>query len=89
MKRSGRLDYVIQNLLNKIKTLSLDDLKKDYILKSDLAIHSDQKGLDVVYAPFEHINNKAAVVIVGITPGWTQLKNSYEYVIDNKNTDNN
>lgn len=78
----------MQNLLNKIKALSLDDLKKDNILKSDLLIHSDQKGLDVVYAPFEHINNKAKVVIVGITPGWTQLINSYRYVIENKNTNN-
>ena len=79
----------MQNLLNKIKALGLDDLKKENILKSDLVIHSDNKGLDVVYAPFEHINNKAKVVIVGITPGWTQLKNSYKYVIENENTDNN
>ena len=64
----------MQNLLNKIKAIGLDDLKKEIILKSDLVIHSDNKGLDVVYAPFEHINNKAKVVIVGITPGWTHLK---------------
>jgi hypothetical protein len=75
----------MQNLLNKIKELNLDDLKKDNILKSDLLIHSDRRGLDVVYAPFEHVNKKAKVIIVGITPGWTQLKSSYKYVIENKN----
>ncbi|WP_166371569.1 hypothetical protein [Psychromonas sp. SA13A] len=37
----------------------------------ELKIYSDSK-LSVYYAPFEHINTKAKVVICGITPGKTQ-----------------
>jgi hypothetical protein len=75
----------MQNQLNKIKKLEIVDLNKENIFKSGLLMHSDKKGLDIIYAPFENINKKAKVVIVGITPGWTQLKESYKYVIKNKN----
>lgn len=32
-----------------------------------------QKGLSCFYAPFEHVNQDAKIVIVGITPGRTQM----------------
>ena len=32
--------------------------------------------LSIYYAPFDHINKDAKIVIVGITPGLTQLKNA-------------
>jgi hypothetical protein len=38
---------------------------------NELKLYSDSK-LSVYYAPFEHINTKAKVVICGITPGRTQ-----------------
>ncbi len=33
--------------------------------------------LTVVYAPFDYINRSARVVLVGVTPGWTQMHSSY------------
>jgi hypothetical protein len=33
--------------------------------------------LTVYYAPFDHVNHAAKVVLVGITPGWTQMEISY------------
>jgi len=41
-------------------------------LPQELAISSGQKGLSTWYAPFEHINTSARLVICGITPGWQQ-----------------
>jgi hypothetical protein len=41
----------------------------------DSAPHG-QKRLDVAYAPFDHVNMAADVVIVGITPGRQQMRNA-------------
>jgi len=72
--------------LDKIKNLKLDDLRKDIILSDNFLIYSD-KLIQVPYAPFDTINSNAKIIIVGITPGWTQLYNSYKYIIqsDEKN----
>lgn len=35
------------------------------------------RDLSVLYIPFEYINSEAKVVLVGITPGFTQLKNAF------------
>jgi hypothetical protein len=34
------------------------------------------RNIEVVYAPFDHINAKADIVIVGITPGRQQMRNA-------------
>lgn len=38
----------------------------------------DDGEFSVYYAPFESINERAKVVIVGLTPGFTQVSESYE-----------
>ena len=73
------------NQISKIKKLDIEDLNKEKIFESDLLIHSEHNGLDIIYAPFESINKKAKVVIVGINPGWRHLADSYKYIIKNKN----
>ena len=73
------------NQISKIKKLDIEDLNKEKIFESDLLIHSENNGLDIIYAPFESINKKAKVVIVGITPGWRHLTDSYKFIIKNKN----
>ena len=77
----------MKNKLNKILKLKINDLRKEKILKSDLLMHSFKDGLDIVYAPFDHINKEAKIVIIGITPGWTQLKEAYKYIIKNQHLD--
>ena len=58
-----------------IRSLSPDDLAGDPSLNKKLRIAQD--GLvEVCYAPFEYINPKARIVIVGITPGRTQMLNA-------------
>ena len=34
-------------------------------------------GLDVYYAPFHFLNKNARVVLVGLTPGWTQMEEAF------------
>jgi hypothetical protein len=44
-----------------------------------LLIASDRIGsraLDVAYAPFDHVNHNADIVIVGLTPGRQQMRNA-------------
>lgn len=41
-------------------------------LPEELLISTGPKGLSTWYAPFEHINQQAKLVICGITPGWQQ-----------------
>jgi len=33
-----------------------------------------EAGLDVYYVPFHYMNRKARVVLLGLTPGWTQME---------------
>jgi hypothetical protein len=35
-------------------------------------------SLAIYYAPFDYINTEAKVVLVGITPGWTQMESAYQ-----------
>lgn len=58
-----------------IRSLTADDLAGNHSLNEKLRIAKD--GLvEVCYAPFEYINPKARIVIVGITPGRTQMLNA-------------
>ncbi len=34
-------------------------------------------SIEVFYAPFDHINEKASLCLVGVTPGWTQMQVSF------------
>ncbi|MDP4106795.1 MAG: hypothetical protein Q8935_17815 [Bacillota bacterium] len=60
-------------------------LEEESILKQQFLLEKDEKRkLEIYYAPFEHINEKAKVVIAGITPGLNQMKVSYQTVMDFK-----
>jgi hypothetical protein len=67
------------------KTLisSLSPSLETSTLKSEkfLVDKDEMKNLEIYYAPFEYINERAKIVIVGITPGLHQMKQSYSTVI--------
>ncbi len=50
--------------------------EKSDLLVPTFRLHS-QGDLAVYYAPFDHVNPDARVVLVGITPGWTQMAIGY------------
>ncbi len=34
-------------------------------------------NLSVIYAPFDYVNTRARVILVGVTPGWTRLHTAF------------
>ena len=50
-------------------------LRNDYLMKKEGV-------LEIYYAPFEYINDQASVIIVGITPGWQQMQDSFKIAIE-------
>ncbi|WP_197474773.1 hypothetical protein, partial [Oleiphilus sp. HI0079] len=66
----------------------MDKLKDQQILALIQSYHAnpwadnlkvlDSSRYQSFYAPMDHINPEARIVLVGITPGITQAKNAYE-----------
>ena len=67
----------MKNLIQQIKLLEtinqISVKNKNFLLKKD-------KNIEIYYAPFDYINSKAKIVIVGITPGLQQMLQSYEVI---------
>ncbi|MBX9975038.1 uracil-DNA glycosylase family protein [Cytobacillus firmus] len=58
-----------------------EPLTKDQLMTEEFLISQDG-DLDIYYAPHnEYINNDAKIVIVGITPGWSQMRIAFESFI--------
>ncbi|WP_440614511.1 uracil-DNA glycosylase family protein [Candidatus Pelagibacter sp. HIMB1748] len=65
------------NYLNKIK--SLKNINKESVIHNNFLIIKD-KNIEIYYAPFDYINPKAKIMIVGITPGLQQMLKSYDVI---------
>ena len=64
--------------IKKLETVSSKSIKdKKYLLEKE-------KNLEIYYAPFDYINPKAKIMIVGITPGFQQMLQSFEVINDGK-----
>jgi hypothetical protein len=54
---------------------------QSHYAKADLLCENfhlfSQSGLDAYYVPFHHLNAKARIVIVGVTPCWTQVERAF------------
>jgi hypothetical protein len=59
-----------------LTTLNLSKLTAPTTIPASLEMARDT-NLSVHYIPFEYVNPEARIVLVGITPGFTQLKNSF------------
>lgn len=69
------MDTKFKNYTEAIQTLNLSLITETSLLPKSLLIDTDG-GLSIYYVPFDYINQDAKIVIVGITPGFTQLKNA-------------
>ena len=62
-----------------------DEIFKDKYQKTDLLkdkyLINKLNDIEIYYAPFEYVNREAKVVIVGITPGWTQMEKSFSVAV--------
>lgn len=60
------------------KITHLDKIEKDSIQIKEFELYHDP-SLQIYYAPHnEFINPKAKILIVGITPGWSQTQRAYQ-----------
>lgn len=57
-----------------INALTATDIRADAVLRQRLQITSGG-DFQVCYTPFDDVNQRAKVVLVGLTPGMTQLRN--------------
>jgi len=67
--------------LKQIK--SLKKISKQNIISNKFLIKSDG-NIKIYYAPFDYINPKAKIMIVGITPGLQQMLQSFEVIKEGK-----
>jgi hypothetical protein len=63
--------------LRRVEAMSASELSGEIrsptalLMEADITRHG---RLDIAYAPFDHVNTSAKIVIVGITPGRTQME---------------
>ena len=67
----------MSKFLNQIR--SLKKINKSTITNKNFLIKRDN-NIKIYYAPFDYINSKAKIMIVGITPGLQQMIQSFEAV---------
>lgn len=70
-----------KNLIQSLSSVTPQSIKSEpFLLEKD-----EKKHLEIYYAPFEYVNERAKVVIIGITPGLNQMEKSYSTVLNAKN----
>jgi len=67
--------------LKKIK--SLKKISKSNIVSGKFLI-AKKDNIKIYYAPFDYVNSKAKIMIVGITPGLQQMLQSFEVINQGK-----
>ena len=73
--------HKMKNLIEQIKLLKTINQKS---VKDKKFLLEKEKNIEIYYAPFDYINSKAKIVIVGITPGLQQMLQSYEVINQRK-----
>ena len=67
--------------LNQIKALK--KINKSTIINNKFLINAEN-NIKIYYAPFDYVNPKAKLMIVGITPGFQQMLQSFEVINEGK-----
>ena len=67
----------MSKFLNQIR--SLKKINKSTITNKNFLIKRED-NIEIYYAPFDYINSKAKIMIVGITPGLQQMLKSFEAI---------
>ncbi|RCW42498.1 uracil-DNA glycosylase family protein [Paenibacillus prosopidis] len=63
----------IENYKDAILSLASGSLSKEHLFVKDFLLQ--EKGdLSIYYVPYDYVNEQAKVMIVGITPGFTQMQ---------------
>lgn len=79
--------YILtDNYIKEILELPIKELYKKEDLITEKLLYKNDGDIEVYWAPFDILNKNAKVVLLGITPGWTQMQNSINYL--RRNYDN-
>ena len=62
---------------------SLKKINKSTIINNKFLINTEN-NIEIYYAPFDYVNPKAKIMIVGITPGFQQMQQSFEVINEGK-----
>jgi hypothetical protein len=71
----------LKHLIQEIKLIKNINKKS---IKINKFLFDKEKNIEIYYAPFDYINSKAKMVIIGITPGLQQMLQSYEVINQGK-----
>jgi hypothetical protein len=69
-----------KNYEESLRKLALKSVYRKEELLTDDFLYAKEGKVEVYWAPFEFINQDAKVIILGITPGWTQMELAFNYV---------
>lgn len=75
--------FFFENYEQSILKLPIKETYDKEDLMTDEFMYEKDNKLEVFWAPFESINRDAQVIMLGITPGWTQMQLSFNYVRKN------
>ncbi|SES10694.1 hypothetical protein [Salipaludibacillus aurantiacus] len=75
--------FFFKNYEQSILELPVKETYTKEDLMTDSFLYAKDNKAEVFWAPFEDINREAKVIILGITPGWTQMELAYNYVRKN------
>ena len=78
---SGLIKYQMPKYLDQIK--SLKKISKSTITNNKFLVNKEG-NIEIYYAPFDYVNLKAKIMIVGITPGLQQMLQSFEVINEGK-----
>lgn len=72
------MDHLFSTYSALLRTMSDDEITSELATPRRLLIETaaNDRRVDIAYAPFDHVNLSAKVVIVGITPGRQQARNA-------------
>ena len=73
----------LSKYLDQIK--SLKKISKSTITNNKFLVNKEG-NIEIYYAPFDYVNPKAKIMIVGITPGLQQMLQSFEVINEGKST---
>jgi len=75
---SSSAQALFKAYIPRIKKLPVNrTLTQKDLLVNHFRLYS-KDAVDVYYAPMGHVRRKAKIIIIGVTPGWTQMELSYQ-----------
>lgn len=69
------MDYLFSQFVCAVKNVDLAAVDRHSLIPQEFMLDSEG-SLDVRYIPFETVNQDARIVLVGLTPGFTQWRNA-------------